>query len=159
MNRVYTLYHIHRWKKELSECKYGHVDKKLIGLFFSKEESLNTLEKYKLLKGFSDEIEGFSIDEYIIDSIYNISISTLFDYEMVVLSSLKYLYILYHLQEFDDGHDDSKILGIFSTQIKAEEALSMIIKVSPSKVSKDQLLIVKDTAGSLDWKEGFFRSL
>lgn len=56
MNKIYILSH-----KHLFEC--GHKEGKLIGAFLSKKKALNILEKYKKLKGFRDNLEGFCIQE------------------------------------------------------------------------------------------------
>jgi len=62
LNKIYVLSH-----KHLFEC--GHEDDKLIGAFLSKEKALEILEKYKKLEGFKDYLEGFYIQECIIDEI------------------------------------------------------------------------------------------
>ena len=60
MNKIYILAH-----KHFFEC--GHEDEILIGVFFSKKKALETLEKYKNIRGFKDNLDGFYIQEFIID--------------------------------------------------------------------------------------------
>jgi hypothetical protein len=49
------------------------------------------------------------------------------------------IYLLSHVHEFEDGHEDTKIIGIFSTREKAEAALDH----------------VRNRPGFRDWPEGF----
>ena len=60
MNKIYILSHKHKFED-------GHEDKRIIGAFFSKKKALETLEKYKNIKGFKDNLYGFYIQEFIID--------------------------------------------------------------------------------------------
>ena len=60
LNKIYILAHIHKFEN-------GHEDKKLIGSFFTKEEALEILDKYKPLPGFKDNLNGFYIQEIEID--------------------------------------------------------------------------------------------
>ena len=62
MNKIYELSHINRF-----DC--GHVDKKLIGIFSSKEEAQEKIKDYTKLKGFRDHPEGFCVREYVVDEI------------------------------------------------------------------------------------------
>lgn len=58
--KVYLLYHVNEFRKE-------DEDVKLLGVFSSKEKAKKVLNSHKLLPGFKDNIEGFLIDEYILD--------------------------------------------------------------------------------------------
>ncbi len=62
MNKIYILAHKHVFED-------GHKEGKLIGAFFSKQIALKTLEKYKNLEGFRDNLEGFYIQEMILDKL------------------------------------------------------------------------------------------
>lgn len=64
LNKIYILAH-----KHFFECR--HEDDKLIGIFLSKKEALKVLDDYKKIKGFKEHIEGFYIQECIIDKIDN----------------------------------------------------------------------------------------
>ena len=54
--------------------------------------------------------------------------------------SMTTIYMLDHTHEFDDGHDDTKLIGVFSTREKAEAALER----------------VRDQPGFRSHPEGFF---
>lgn len=60
MKKVYILHHVH-------EFESGEEDVKLIGVFSSKEKALKAVDDHGKLPGFKDHLNGFSIDEYIID--------------------------------------------------------------------------------------------
>jgi len=62
LNKVYILSHKHPFED-------GHEEEKLIGVFFSKKKALATLKDYKKFEGFRDHLEGFYIQECIIDKI------------------------------------------------------------------------------------------
>ena len=48
--------------------KYKWNDEaRFLGAYYTKEEVLNALEKYKKIKGFSSHISNFYIEEYILD--------------------------------------------------------------------------------------------
>ncbi len=64
LNKIYILAHKHPFED-------GHADYKLIGAFFSKKKALKVLEDYKKTEGFRDYLEGFYIQECIIDKIDN----------------------------------------------------------------------------------------
>jgi len=49
------------------------------------------------------------------------------------------IFVLEHLHEFEDGHEDSKLLGLYSSQEKAEAGLER----------------VRDQPGFRDHPEGF----
>jgi hypothetical protein len=36
------------------------------------------------------------------------------------------VFLLHHVHEFDDGHEDVKLVGVYSTQSKAEAALATV---------------------------------
>ncbi len=57
--KVYLLYHIYE--------EDGEEDSKLLGVFSSKETAKKVIESHKLLPGFKNHLEGFLIDEYLID--------------------------------------------------------------------------------------------
>ena len=57
--KVYLLYHSYE--------EDGEEDSKLLGVFSSKEKAQEVIKTHKLLPGFKDHLEGFLIDEYLID--------------------------------------------------------------------------------------------
>lgn len=156
MSKLYVLHHTREFSEELSECVYGHSDTKQIGIFYSKNLCQSILEKYRKLEGFKDHPEGFQIDEYTIDSIYNEGVSRLIDQYKSKKSRQDSVYLLYFTREFDDGHDDSRLLGIFSGQQKAEEALAVVKAIPEIGQFSDQFEIYDDKVGRLGWTGGFF---
>ena len=150
------MYHIHKFSKALSECLYDHSDTKQIGIFDSKEICQRTLEHYKKLEGFREHNKGFQVDEYTMDSIYNTQINALIDQQKLKEAHSEFLYLLYFVQEFDDGHDDIKLLGVFSSQQSAEKALAIIKDIQEMKNIQNQFEIHEDKIGRLGWTEGFF---
>ena len=36
------------------------------------------------------------------------------------------VFLLWHVHEFDDGHEDLKVIGVYSTRAKAESGLSAV---------------------------------
>lgn len=156
MNRIHILTHVRKFKKELSECMYNHQDKKLIGIFYSEEKCKDTLERYKNIQGFRDYAECFQIDEFVIDSIYNIPLSEIFDQHREQKISIDLLYLIYFVEEFDDGHSDSKLLGVFSSQQKAENALKLIKQIPEMEFPQGEFEIYENKVDQLGWKQGFF---
>lgn len=71
------------------------------------------------------------------------------------MKSLEKLYLLYYVCEFEDGHDDVRILGVFSSIGKAKKALAEIIKISELRKVKKNFVIDEDKIKLLDWEEGF----
>lgn len=63
MQPVYVLHHLY-------EREDGQEDAKLLGVFSSEAVALEKVETYKLLEGFRDYPEGFSIDKYLVDHSY-----------------------------------------------------------------------------------------
>ncbi len=53
---VYVLHHVH-------ELEDDQEDTKLLGVFSSEATALKMIETYKLLEGFRDYPEGFSMDK------------------------------------------------------------------------------------------------
>ena len=45
-------------------------DEKFIGTYYSHEEALDTVEKYKKVKGFRDSPESFYVDKYELNKLY-----------------------------------------------------------------------------------------
>ena len=71
------------------------------------------------------------------------------------IDNLTEVYILHHVHEFEDGHEDVKILGIFSSESKAIELIEKYKKMPgfkdyPEGFSADRYII--DKAG---WIKGF----
>lgn len=65
------------------------------------------------------------------------------------------VFTLYHVHEFDDGPEDAKLIGIFSTRAKAEAALENVrdqpgFRSTPEGFSIDEHLVDR-----MGWTEGY----
>lgn len=153
MNKVQVLCHIRKFDK--AECRQAHEDMKHIGVFYSKKDALETLEKYKNLDGFKDHLEGFHIFEYQIDSIYNLQLTELIDQNSAQRKRLETLHYLYYVCEFDDGHEDTRLLGVFSSQQKAKDALLTIQTIPELHPLQNHFSLHERKINTLGWQEGF----
>ena len=71
----------------------------------------------------------------------------------------KTFYFLYYVYEYEDGHEDIMVMGVFSTRKKAKEALEKICNLPELKKAKRLrtcLEIDKRQIGRLGWEDGFF---
>jgi len=152
--KVYVVIHIHKFASP-SECLEGHVDSKHIGTFHSKNKAITTIEKYKNLEGFKDYPNEFYIHEYFVDSIYNSYITELLKSDIKQAGSLEVLFFLNYVREFEDGHDDIKLLGVFSSEKIANEALKKIRKIPGLVRNSGDFLIEEENVKLLGWTEGF----
>jgi hypothetical protein len=67
------------------------------------------------------------------------------------------IFMLSHVHEFEDGHEDLKIIGFYSSQLKAEEALAKVrdqsgFKTLPESFSIDEWRVDPEHPG---WSEGY----
>lgn len=69
------------------------------------------------------------------------------------------VYILHYIHEFDDGHKDDKIIGVFSSEAEAFAALELVINQSGFQESADGFEITKWILGEVDWCEGYITIL
>ena len=60
MTRVFILHHVHRIDED-------NEDVKLIGIYSNHSNAENAKDRLSLQAGFKDNIEGFEINEYILD--------------------------------------------------------------------------------------------
>jgi len=65
------------------------------------------------------------------------------------------IFLLHYVYEFEDGHEDVKLLGVFSSKKKAQAALSDVIKIPELKKMKKNFIIDVDKINWLGWTEGF----
>ncbi|NGX31421.1 MAG: hypothetical protein K940chlam8_00789 [Chlamydiae bacterium] len=68
---------------------------------------------------------------------------------------LKKVYLLHYVNEFEDGHDDVKLIGVFSSKEKAKRALKKIKKNPLLKRIHNKFEINECRIGLLGWTEGF----
>ena len=71
--------------------------------------------------------------------------------------NLKKIYFLYYVYEFEDGHDDIRLLGVFSSKEKANIALKNIKKNPNYKKIKNLFSIHQIIIDKLGWTEGYVR--
>ena len=69
--------------------------------------------------------------------------------------SLEVLFFLNYVREFEDGHDDVKLLGVFSSEKIANEALEKIGKIPGLVRNSGDFLIEEENIKLLGWTEGF----
>ena len=71
------------------------------------------------------------------------------------MNNLKKIYFLDFVYEFEDGHDDIKLLGVFSSKKNAKLALEKI-KANPEykKITK-YIVISEDSMETLGWEDGY----
>lgn len=73
----------------------------------------------------------------------------------MAVESLKEVYVLHHVHEFEDSQEDVKLLGVFSSEAKAKEVIERYKKMPgfqnyPDGFSTDKYIIDK-----AEWTEGF----
>jgi hypothetical protein len=69
--------------------------------------------------------------------------------------NVKSVWLLHHVHEFDDGHEDVKLIGVFEPQEQAEAAQARVasqpgFRDLPSGFSIDEAVI-----GRIGWAEGY----
>jgi hypothetical protein len=68
---------------------------------------------------------------------------------------MKKAYLLYFVYDFDDGHEDTILLGVFSSKEKAKNALSELKKKPEFKGLSKGFVIDKNTIDRVSWEEGY----
>ncbi len=71
------------------------------------------------------------------------------------MQNLRKLFLLYYVYEFEDGHEDVKIIGAFSSKEQAKIGLSNIKKIPELKEAKKYFIIYENSINRLSWEEGF----
>ncbi len=67
------------------------------------------------------------------------------------------VFMLSHVHEFEDGHEDLKIIGFYSSKMKAEEVLAKVqdqpgFRSHPKGFSIDEFTV---DSGHIVWPEGY----
>ena len=65
------------------------------------------------------------------------------------------VYLLQHSYELDNGYDETKILGIFSSKQKAKEVLAEYKQLPGFKEKPNNFLIDEYELDKKNWIEGF----
>ncbi len=73
------------------------------------------------------------------------------------ITNLEKVYFLYYVYEFEDGHDEVRLLGVFSSREKAKIALQNIKKNPDCKKIKNLFSMHQVTIDKLGWTEGYVR--
>ena len=68
---------------------------------------------------------------------------------------MNHVYILWHTHEFDDGTEDSKLLGVYSSELIAQERIAQYSKLPGFKEQLNGFEIVKYQIDLNHWKDGF----
>jgi hypothetical protein len=71
------------------------------------------------------------------------------------MNDLKKIYFLDYVYEFDDGHEDIRLLGVFSSKEKAKIALQNITNNHKYKKIKKYIVMSEDFINRLGWTDGF----
>ena len=65
------------------------------------------------------------------------------------------VYHLYYVYEYDNGYEDVRLLGTFSSENKAQAALSTFKKIPEFREIMSNFTISEDRVNLLGWTEGF----
>lgn len=65
------------------------------------------------------------------------------------------VWLLRHVHEFDDGHEDVKLIGVFGTREEAEQALSKVADKPGFREHPEGFSIDDHQLGLMGWVEGF----
>jgi|KBSMisStaDraftv2_1062788.scaffolds.fasta_scaffold816891_2 hypothetical protein len=66
------------------------------------------------------------------------------------------VFLLWHVHEFADGHEDVKLIGVYRTQIDAEAALERARKQPGFAELPDEFEIHAHQLNRDGWTEGYF---
>lgn len=69
--------------------------------------------------------------------------------------SIKFVYILWHTHEFEDGDEDSKLLGVYSSESIAKDKIMKYKKLPGFGQYPDGFEISKYEIDTDHWEEGF----
>jgi hypothetical protein len=68
---------------------------------------------------------------------------------------LNFVWLLYHVHEFDDGHESLKLIGAFSSKELAEAALEQVTDQPGFRELPQGFDLSECTLNQLGWTEGF----
>ncbi len=71
------------------------------------------------------------------------------------MKQLVKLYLLYFVYEFEDGHEDVMLLGLFSSKNKALQASRALKNKFGGGFFRKRLVISESRINRLSWEEGF----
>ena len=157
LNKLYYINHLYQYYQDPLDPKKRYFDKKAIGFFYSKEEAEELIRQYKKLSGFRDYPEGFYIDEYTIDTIYNEQLAKLIQKSTPTMGVQEILYSICYCYEEKEGDDEIEILAFFSTEEKAQKALKLLMEIPELKLIAEQLDVYEENVHRKEWSEGFIK--
>ena len=65
------------------------------------------------------------------------------------------VYMLHHVHEFDDGHEDVKLIGVFSSEQHARDALAQVKDQPGFRECPEGFEISESVVDRLGWVEGY----
>ncbi len=71
------------------------------------------------------------------------------------INKLEEVYVLHHVREYENGGEDVKLLGIFSSERKAEEEIKHYKRLEGFKKHPEGFSIDKYILNKTEWEEGF----
>ena len=66
-----------------------------------------------------------------------------------------HVYVVLHVHEFADGHEDVKLIGVYATETEANNAVRAVADQPGFRDHKDGFSIDKYPVGATYWQEGF----
>jgi hypothetical protein len=68
---------------------------------------------------------------------------------------MQHVWLLHHVHEFSDGHEDAKLIGAFATKRQANEARAQVANQPGFREHPKGFVLSKCSVGSVGWAEGF----
>ena len=68
---------------------------------------------------------------------------------------MKSVWLLYHVHEFDDSHEDVKLIGVFETAAEAVSARARVASQPGFKNRPEGFSIDEHRLGVIGWLEGY----
>lgn len=162
--KVYLLFH----KNYITE---KNIDTKDIGLFDSYLKANCAIAYLSDQVGFNESLDGFRIIRIKLDKTYWLNgfkefigpnhlpkNDTFSDSDTdLALLNLNKVYYLTHYFEWGEGidHEDRRVIGVYSTKAKMNEAIQFLSTKSGFRDYKDKLEGETVIVNNFEWKEGF----
>lgn len=71
------------------------------------------------------------------------------------MNSSRFAYVVFHVRETDSGHEDVKIIGVYSSQTNADSAIARISKLPGFVDCKEGFTTDEYPVDEDHWTEGF----
>jgi len=148
LSKVYLVTHSYCYYSD-PKTSEEFFDTKEIAFFYSKEDALVLITKYKTLPGFREAPNGFSIREYIVDSLPTDNKTD--------ENGEDEAQTLYSIGKKEHEDDEVQTLAYFSTKAKAKEALRRLRATPTFTAMKELLEIYEENIKWQSWSEGFIK--